>query len=451
MTLVLHDYQHVAVDHLHRHPRAGLFLDMGLGKTAVALTALTLDHLPVLVTAPKRVAENVWESEAQLWRPDLRVAVAAGTPLQRESALLSGADIVVIGRDNLKWASELPRPQFNTFIVDEMSGFKARSSQRWKAARKIIARNGHPIPYVWGLTGTPSPNGLLDLWSQMYLLDEGARLGRTLTAYRGRYFYAGRQLPTGIVTEWILRPGADKNIHRLLEDICLSMETEGRIELPPVTYNHVLVPLPPAVRQVYKKMKDDLVADLSLIGGETHTAANAAVLSNRLSQISAGFLYSDDADIHPGVYDVLHREKVRAVQEIIEGTGSPVLVFYRYRAEKEMILEALAGTGVHTIDEPGTIAAWNRGEVPVLLAHPASAGHGLNLQHGGHTVVWASLPWSLEEWEQGNKRVARQGQRHPVVIHMLLSPKTVDGAIRERLIEKTSVQAALLRHLESPL
>jgi len=443
--LKLHDYQEVAVEFLRGRRRAGLLLDMGLGKTAISLRALTPDMLPVLVTAPKRVAEYVWPVEVPKWRPDLKVVVAAGTPKQRQAALLSGADVVVIGRDNLADAIE-HAPRFRTFIMDELSSFKNRASQRWKAAKKICK----DMPQVWGLTGTPSPNGMLDLWPQLYLIDGGEALGTTLTAYRERYFTAGRQLSNGVVTEWLLRPGAEARIHTLLERSCLAMTTEGRVDLPPVTENDVSVPLTPAVRRLYKQMKTDLVADAQLLGGEIHSASNAAVLSGKLSQITAGFMYVDDADLRDGEYTVLHKEKVTALKEIVDGTGSPVLVAYRFRAELDLLKEGL-GDLAHTMDEPNVVARWNKGELPVLLAHPASAGHGLNLQEGGHTMVWATLPWSLEEYLQMNKRLARQGQKNPVVIHHLLSPKTVDGAVKLALAGKKSVQDAIMDHLESPL
>lgn len=447
--LQLHDYQVQAVSFLQERRKAGLFLDMGLGKTAICLRALTPDSLPALVTAPKRVAENVWETEAALWRPDLRVVVAKGTPKTREAALASGADIVVIGRDNL--ADAVPHAgRFKTLIMDELSGWKSRASLRWKAAKKIT--QDPAITHVWGLTGTPSPNGLLDLWAQVYLLDGGLRLGTAVTHFKTRYFAPGRQLPNGVVTEWNLRPGADKRIHALLDDLCLSMGTDGKVDLPPVTHNTIAVPLAPKVRQVYKRMKNDLVADLDLLGGEVHSAQNAAVLSSKLEQICAGFMYVDDADLRDGQYDVLHLDKVKAVAEVVDGTGSQVLVAYRFKAELDLLRQGL-GSLAHTIDEPDVVAKWNsnKGLVPVLLVHPASAGHGLNLQHGGHTAIWATSPWSLEEYMQLNKRLARQGQQHPVVIHHLVSPHTVDEAKLQRLEEKKTVQQALLDHLDSPL
>lgn len=448
-TLELHDYQVQAVAFLQERRKAGLFLDMGLGKTAISLRALTADSLPALVTAPKRVAENVWETEARLWRPDLRVVVAKGTPKSRAAALASGADIVVIGRDNL--ADAVPHAHlFRTLIMDELSGWKSRASLRWKAAKAIVQTPS--ITHVWGLTGTPSPNGLLDLWPQVFLLDGGERLGKTITGFKTRYFAPGRQLPNGVITEWNIRPGADARIHNLLEDLCLSMGTEGRVDLPPTTHNTVTVPLAPKVRQMYKAMKNDLVADLDIIGGEIHSAMNAAVLSSKLSQICAGFMYVDDADIRDRAYDVIHRDKVKTVQEIVEGTGSQVLVAYRYKAELDLLKEGL-GALAHTLDEPDIIARWNSntGQVPVLLVHPASAGMGLNLQKGGNVMVWTTLTWSLEEYMQMNARLARQGQPRPVVIHHLVSPHTVDEAMMQRLAEKKTVQQALLDHLDSPL
>lgn len=444
----LRDYQKQAVGFLRERRRAALFLTMGLGKTAISLSALEPDMLPVLVTAPKRVAETVWDAEAAIWRPDLSVRLATGGPKQREEALSDPtADIVVIGRDVL--ADAVPHAsRFRTVILDELSGFKNRSTRRWKAARKLTLN----APYVWGLTGTPSPNGLLDLWAQLYLLDRGERLETGITRFRNRYFDPGKQLRSGVVTEWILKDGAEKRIHEQIEDICLSMGTEGRVELPPVTYSTIKVPLPPKAKRVYKAMKDTLVADMNDLGlGSTiHSAANAAVLSSKLSQISAGFLYDDEEEgSAPGTHQILHSEKLSALGEILEGTGSPVLVFYRYIVEKDQILAKFPEA--KTIESAATIREWNTGSIPILVAHPASAGHGLNLQHGGSTVVWTSPTWSLEEYEQANKRVARSGQKFPVVIHHLLGEGTVDTAVLERISEKKTVQTALLDHLMSPL
>ncbi len=447
----LHDYQRVAVAHLQANPRAALFLEMGLGKTAATLRALTPAHLPAVVLAPPRVARLVWPQEAALWRPDLRVAAATGGPAQRAAALAglgTTYDLVAMSAASV---ADLRNIRPRTLILDELSLWKNRATVRWRRTRALAMA----ADYCWGLTGTPSPNGLMDLWAQLYLLDQGARLGRNLTAYRQEFFQVGRlpngrpaQLQNGTVTKWELLPGAQERIMASLEDICLSMQQEGRLHLPSLTHNLVQVELPAKARQVYRTMKRDLLVGAQLLG-ETYTAANAAVLSSRLSQVTAGFLYSDDQDLHPGQHQVLHTEKMAALREIIDGTGSPVLVFYRFRAELEMIRAAVPEARLLT--DPGVVDQWNLGRVPVMLAHPASAGHGLNLQHGGHTAVWTSLPWSLEQWQQSNGRLLRQGQRHPVVVHVIQAERSVDAVVRSRLDQKADVQLTLMDHLESPV
>lgn len=449
--LELHDYQQEAVRFLQGRKRAALLLDMGLGKTAICLRSLTPDDLPALVVAPKRVAENVWSAERKKWRPDLTVAVAAGTPKKRKDVLASSADIIAIGRDNL--ADAVPYAgKFKTFIMDELSSFKSKKSNRWKQAKRISTTP--TMKNVWGLTGTPMPNGLLDLWPELYLLDGGQRLGKTITGYRERYFTPGRQLPNGVITTWDPRPGAEKRIHMLIEDICLSMETDGKVQLPPVTYNNVTVPLPPDARKAYRKLKNDLVVDLKALGmleGGIHSAATAGALSMRLRQICAGFIFVDDQDLHDNAFSVVHLEKVRTVREIIDGTGSPVMVGYQFRPELKLLQDHL-GLPTYTVDTPDLMKRWNNGDIPVLLVHPDSIGHGLNMQEGpGCNLVWSSVPWGLEPYQQTNKRLNRQGQKNAVVIHHLICPFTVDEAIMQRQLEKKSVQDALLSHLESPI
>lgn len=458
MTFTLHDYQLQGVDYLRARGRAGLFLDMGLGKTATALSALQPEHLPALVIAPKRVAETVWPPEKTIWRPELSLALAAGTPGERAAALSGSADIVVIGRDNVADVLGCGRV-YRTVIIDELSSFKNWSSKRFKVMKQLTA---DPDTHVWGLTGTPAPNGYMDLWAQVYLLDRGERLGRNITAYRSRFFSPGAQGPNGVIYEWNLRDGAKEQIDNLIEDLCLAMKADGRIELPGVTYNNVRFQLPPAVMRVYQTLKEELLVDLvDLFDGQVHTAANAAALSSKLSQVTAGFVYEDevlgDPDpetgemrrINEGAYTDLHDVNVAALQEIIDGTGSPVLIFYRYTAQREKILAKIKG--VRTIDEPGVIQDWTAGKVPVLLAHPASAGHGLNLQHGGNTIVWVSPTWDLEWWDQGNGRLNRQGQKNHVIIHVLLADHTLDHLIRATCDGKAVVQDSLMAHLESPL
>lgn len=434
----LHAYQELARDFLRGRPRSGLFLDMGLGKTATTLCALRPEHLPALVVAPKRVAEHVWPVERELWRPDLSLALAAGEPVQRKTALARRADITVISRDNLKDAG----PDYRTVILDELSSFKTRSSTRWKLARKITSKAEH----VWGLTGTPAPNGYLDLWAQMFLLDRGERLGTSSIGYRNRYFIAYGQLPNGVLIDWRPREGAEERIREKIEDICLYMSSADELDLPPVNFNVLQVQLPPTVRKHYQVLKTDLVLDLELLGEEIYSAANAAILSNKLSQIAAGFIFSDAQD---GTYTELHSAKLEALREVREGTGDNLLVFYNYVPEAKRIREAFPEARM--LDEPGAIPSWNRGEISMMLAHPASAGHGLNLQHGGHTAVWTSLTWDLELFLQANGRLARQGQTHPVIVHMLSAEKTVDETIFHRLENKEFTQEVLLDHLKSPV
>lgn len=345
----------------------------------------------------------------------------------------------MIGRDNLGDAVGGP---WRTLIIDEASSVKNRSSQRWRHARRISKSAAH----VWELTGTPSPNGLIDLWAQVALLDGGERLGSSLTKYRERYFTPSRWA-YGKVVGYDPRPGAPKRIEALLSDICLSMES--KIKLPPVTHNVISVPLPAATMRAYAELRNDLVAHLE--GGPRVAVANAAVATGKLSQFTAGFNYpdADDPDDLIGATTELHTLKMDALLEVLEFTDSPVLVFYRFREELKRLraipgavpIDARNSHGQNAIDD------WNAGKIRVLLAHPASAGHGLNLQHGGHTIVWTSPTWNAEEYAQANARLNRQGQRHPVVIHHLVCPDTVDEAIIDRLEGKLSDQDALLAAL----
>lgn len=419
---------------LERKQGAGLFLPMGYGKTAINLCSIQDRHLPVVVCAPKRVAEHVWPAEHALWRSDLTLALAAGTPAQRARALEQRADITVIGRENLAEATG----DYRTVIFDELSGFKTQGTARWKAGKRLRAR----VHHSWGLTGTPDPNGLLDLWAQMYLLDKGRRLGTGITHYRDRYFYPTKRLDNGTIVEWTAREEAEENIYRLIGDICLSMpEIEGLV--PPVSYNRVTVEMPSSVREHYREIKRELVVALDdIFGGEVHSAANAAVLTGKLAQMAAGFIYADDQS---GRYSTLHSEKLKALAEIVEGTGSPILVFYEYLPELEALRQAYP-QGV-MLDDRDAIPRWNAGQVPLLFAHPKSAGHGLNLQHGGHTIVWMTMPWDLELWLQGNRRLARPGQAHPVMIHTIEMEKSIDQVKMKRLETKEFKQEALLDYL----
>lgn len=423
---------------LRSHARAGLFLDMGLGKTATVLSALEPRHLPALVVAPKRVAEETWPEELGKFRPDLTYALAAGRPAERRAAFAPelGADLVFVSRDNL--ASVPLRYPFKCVIIDELSSFKNTNSQRFRLMRKIVKNRD----YVWGLTGTPTPNSLLELWPQMFLLDGGESLGKSVVAYRERWFTPADRLPSGVITSWDLRPGAERTIYDLIKPSVLSMQGATHLELPPVTYNSIRVTLPAKALKAIETFKKAKVLE---VGKTLFTAANAAVLSGKFSQMSAGFIYHDDAEFS-GKYTSLHTAKLDALDEVLEAATSPVLVFYRFKAEKDAI--KARHSEAREIKDAGVIKEWNAGRVPLLLAHPESAGHGLNLQAGGHTIVWTSLPWSSEQWAQGNARLARQGQKSPVVIHTLEASGTIDARIKDVLGGKVSAQRALLDYLE---
>jgi hypothetical protein len=436
----LHDHQVAAVKHLHANPRAGLFLPMGAGKTLSVLDALTSDHLPALVVAPKQVAEHVWPEQTQRWRPELSLAAAVGSPAQRLAAIKAGADITVISRDNLvSLLSVRGKPKYRTIVLDESQSFKTRSSQRWKAARKLtnLAEN------VWALTGTPAGNGLMDLWAQLYLIDNGERLHDTLTKFRSRYWYPKVVLPNGVVAKWELKDGAEKAIYKAIEDVCLHIPLDD-LDLPEKVVNVVPVGMPAKAHALYYEMKQEMVGSIELIGGvEMFSSPSAGVLSSKLSQITAGGIYRDrDDEGNPAGLVRLHDEKLTALKEIVEQADGPVLVFYRFRFEQEAILKAIPQATMVT--SKGAIDAWNRRELPVMVAHPASAGHGLNLQYGGNTCVWTSLSWSMEEWEQANARLHRQGQRNRVMVHVLTVPGTMDENVLAALEKKVSVQQALL-------
>lgn len=460
MFLKLRDYQLEAVEFL-REGRGGkaLFLDMGLGKTATCLSALQPRHLPALVIAPKRVAENVWETEARLWRPDLSVTVVKGDRAKRERLAGAKTDIVVVSRDNQDGLlSRAMAGGFKTVIIDELSGYKNHRTSRWRGAKSLVSRAEH----VWGLTGTPTPKSLIDLWAQMFLLDWGESLGKTIGEYQRKYFYAAAQLPNKIVTKWATRNGkkTERDIYDAISSRVLVQGTEGKVALPPVTYVPQMVKLPGRVRKQYQVMKEEMVLRL-LESGEEITAKNAAVVSEKLAQITAGFLYHDAVEgVDSGVgglpggsagvrgYDVLHKLKLDVLEEIIEEShGSPVLVFYRFQAELEELKKRF-GSDVHTVKERGFVERWNKGELPILAAHPDSIGHGLNLQAGGHIAVWLSLPWSSEAWQQSNKRLARSGQKEAVQIHMIMAEDSIDGRVYDTLMGKVDAQQRLLDYLK---
>ena len=437
-----HGYQKKATERILQQKRVGLFLDMGLGKTVITLTAIKeliedFAIWKVLVIAPKRVAEDTWSREHEKWDhlSGLRISKVLGTPAQRMKALKAEADIYVIGRDNVKWLVELMGKSwpFDMVVIDELSSFKNPSAQRFKALRKVIPASDRVV----GLTGTPSPNGLMDLWAEIYLLDRGERLGTTISAYREKYFRAGARNGY-IVYKWEPYSYSQKEIERKISDICMSMSAEDYLELPERMDNEIRIRLSPKEMKQYDQMERE---QLLRIDDEAVVALNAAAVMNKLLQMANGSVYADGGDVVK-----IHEKKLDALEEIIDTTGEPVLVFYSFRHDLEAIKKRIPEA--RELESSEDIARWNRGEIPVLLCHPASVGYGLNLQDGGHVIVWYGLTWSLELYQQANARLYRQGQQKAVIIHHLIAEGTVDEQVMRALQHKDTSQSALLAALK---
>lgn len=443
MKYIPHDYQTRAKDFILEHPKAGMLLEMGLGKTVITLTAIDvlINELfevdRVLVIAPKRVAEDTWTREHAKWDHlrHLRVSKVLGSPEQRRRALAVDADIYVIGRDNVVWLVEQCRQDwpFGMVVIDELSSFKNPQAKRFRALKKVIPKASRVV----GLTGTPSANGLMDLWAEIYLLDRGERLGHTLGAYREKYFRPGARNGY-VVFKWEPLRGSREKIEAAISDICISMSADDYLTLPKRIDNLIPVKLSPQEMKQYKTMEAE---QLLHIDDEDVVALNAAAVMTKLLQIASGSVYS-----HEGNVVRLHDAKLEALLEIIDTTDSPVLIFYSYKHDLAAIKAAIPGA--RTLDGPEDIAEWNAGRVQVLLAHPASVGYGLNLQEGGHVIVWYGLTWSLELYQQANARLYRQGQDKPVIIHHLIAEGTVDEQVMRALQEKDMSQAALMAALK---
>jgi SNF2 family DNA or RNA helicase len=442
----LHGYQDYSAEHIKRHPFCGLFLDMGLGKTLTTLTAivdmLMLGEISgrILVIAPLEVALKVWPQEICKWdhTRHLTHSLVLGTPQERRAALRREADIHIVNRENVPWLIRTcgKRWPFKTVIVDELSSFKSNQAQRFKALRAVRPR----IERLIGLTGTPASNGLLDLWPQMYLLDQGERLGKYITAYRRQYFYPTQQ-NGHVVYKWALREGAEEAIYSKISDIVISMRAKDHLELPPRTDNIITAELSASERAAYKKLEKDQIIEYE---GETITAANAAVLAGKLLQMANGAVYNTAEK-----WTEIHSAKTDALKNIVEeAQGQPLLVFYQYRHDLARIRAALPEA--EELDtRTDCIERWNRGKIPVLLAHPASAGHGLNLQEGGHIIVWFGLTWSLEQYAQANARLDRQGQTEPVIVHHIITAGTIDERVLRVLRGKATLQEALMEAVKA--
>lgn len=440
-----HTYQMHATQHILDNPQAGLFLDMGLGKTVSTLTALDdllfnrMEVSKVLIIAPKRVALHTWKNEIQKWShlSHLRLSIAVGTEKQRIAALRADADLYIINRENVAWlvthyGTKFP---FDMIVIDELSSFKNPNSQRFRALRSVRPK----VKRVVGLTGTPTPNGLMDLWSQMYLLDQGERLGKTLGGYRERYFRVGASYGPH-VHKYEPRKGVEEKIFSLIEDICISMKAEDYLELPELMDVEVPVYLTDRERQQYEEFERDAI--LSLPEDEI-TAVNAAALTNKLLQFANGAIYNDDKK-----YREVHNAKISALEEILDvANGQPVLCFYSFQSDVSRIKSHLGKYRPHLLKGESDIDRWNRGEIPFLLAHPASAGHGLNMQDGGNIVAWFGLPWSLEYYQQAVARLHRQGQTKNVINHHLVVKGSIEEEVVKALIRKESLQERCMEAL----
>ena len=432
-----YDYQTFATDFVLEHPACGLILDMGLGKSVITLTALwsllldSFDVGKVLVVAPKRVAENTWPTELKKWEhlDGLTWSLVLGSEKDRRAALQRRAKIYIINRENVTWLVDNYRWDFDTLVIDELSSFKSSKAQRFRALKRVRPR----ISRVIGLTGTPQPNGLLDLWPQMYLLDMGQRLGRFVGGYRERFFLPDKR-NREVIYSYKPKEGAEEKIYELISDICISMKAADYLDMPELVASRVEVQMNAKEQKLYEGFERDMV--LHLKDGDLD-AVNAAALSGKLVQMANGAVYGENRKVHH-----IHDRKLDALEDIIEAAnGKPLLVAYWYKHDLERIRQRFE---VRTIDTPKDIADWNEGKIPVALIHPASAGHGLNLQDGGSTIVWFGLTWSLELYQQLNARLWRQGQKHTVVIQHIVAAGTHDEDIMNALEKKDMSQTALI-------
>lgn len=452
----LHEYQNYCVDFLKSHAGSMLILEMGLGKSAISLTAIadlmfdSFDVGKTLVIAPLRVAKTVWPEERETWEQAsiLRMSVMVGSAKQREVALAASADIYVINRENVKWLvdylekSQSPWP-FDMVVIDELSSFKNHQSQRWKALKKMRPK----IRRIVGLTGTPAGNGLMDLWAETCLIDNGQRLGRFIGRYREAYFRAAGMNPyTGVVFNYVPLPGAEEAIYSRISDISVSMKALDYLDMPDQVMVKHYVDMDASERAAYDNMRDDLLVKLD---DDTIDAANAAVLSGKLLQMANGAIYNDAHEMKK-----LHDKKLEALADLIEqANGQNVLVAYWFQHDHDRIREYLTDLGYEPRDlkTDADIADWNVGKIQVGLISPASAGHGLNIQKGGHILIWFSLVWSLEMYQQTNARLWRQGQKEVVTIHHILTRDTVDEDVLKALEKKDTTQLNLIAAVKARL
>ena len=454
----LHNYQRACVDHIINTRFCGVFLEMGLGKTVSTLTAindLMYDYCEigsVLIIAPKRVAESVWQEEAEKWDhlKHLTFSKIIGSQQERLAALKKKADIHIISRDNIAWLCALyggTRLPFEMIVVDELSSFKSYKSLRFKALR---ATQAYFKRFV-GLTGTPAPNGLIDLWPQIYLMDRGVRLGKTITAYRNKYFRPGRT-NGNVVFSYDLLAESEQLIHKQIEDICISMKANDYLEMPVRTDNFIKLDMPPDLKKKYDDFEKEKVIEFfeqteSGKEGVEINVVNAAALSNKLLQFANGAIYDENRDVHE-----IHQIKLEALKEIVEdANGKPILVAWTYQHDRDRIMEYLKAFKPRELKKPKDISDWNAGKIQVMLAHPASAGHGLNLQAGGSIIVWYGQTWSLELYQQFNARLYRQGQQQHVIINHLIMKGSHDEDVVAALKSKDKKQNQLMDSIKAKI
>lgn len=447
-----HAYQQHCINKIIEIKKLGLFLDMGLGKTITTLTAvkeLKYNRFlvrRVLVIAPKKVAEGTWTREAAKWDHTqmLRVSPVLGSQAKRIRALNTPADLYIINRENVCWLVDYYRNAwpFDMVVVDESSSFKSHSAKRFKALASVSSR----IDRMVELTGTPSPNGLDDLWSQIFLLDGGERLGKRHTQFRERYFQPDKRGADGMVYSYEAKPGTEESILKQISDICISMKAEDYLQLPDVTYHEIPVELDSKSLKAYYELEWEMVLQLPE-DDETISVTSAAALSNKLLQLANGALYDEDRQVHE-----VHNCKIEAFLELIESLqGKPALVFYNYQHDRARILKALekSGLAVRELKTTQDEDDWNAGKIQVLLTHPASSAYGLNLQQGGNHVVWFGLTWNYELYTQANKRLHRQGQKEKVIIHHLVCSGTRDTDVMQALQRKDDVQSWVMESLKA--
>lgn len=433
-----HNYQQFATDFILNQSICCLMLDMGLGKTVITLTALwqlTLDSFDVsrvLVIAPKRVAEDTWPKELAKWEhlTGLTSSLVLGSAAERKAALQRKAFLYIINRENVAWLVKNHYWDFDMVVIDELSSFKSNKAERFKAMKKVRPM----VTRIVGLTGTPAPNTLLDLWPQMYLMDMGQRLGRFIGGFRDRFFLPDKR-NREIIYSYKPREGAEDAIYALISDICISMKAADYLDMPERIDNRIEVSMSPKERKLYDTFQKDMVLS---IGDEELDAVNAAALSNKLLQMANGAVYGEDKKVIP-----IHDRKLDALEDLVEAAnGKPLLVAYWYKHDLQRIKARFKNA--RCIDTAKDIDDWNAGKIPLALIHPASAGHGLNLQDGGCTIVWFGLTCSLELYQQLNARLWRQGQKHTVVIHHIVTKGTHDEDVMRALENKDTRQSALI-------